>query len=277
MFPKQGLETTIVNILKQKSLTTKELLLNVSSLFKSITIQGIYKAIRELKKTGIVIIQKKQVSLNRFWLEELERFTQVTKNNLSLGKSFNEVLAMQDGDSILYNFKDAVTVDKFWNHILYILFDNKISYKWFAYASHHWFILAREYDEKTLQEYMNKKGIYYIFTSGSNTPIDKEVRKKLNNKLIKYTTLEKPLFQKRKNYRGIVLNVFGDYIIEAQYNRNLTNKIEEFYRTHTKITSEDISVLQKILDHKGKIKLKIEKNKNKALLLQKQLLKNFVL
>lgn len=264
--PKQGIEQNIVDILKNGSLETSRLLDLVLQRFPSLTLQGIYKAVRILKKEAIIVVQKKIVALNQVWLEELERFAIKTKYNYRFNniESLN-ILGMKDGDRIIYHFKDPVSVDIFWNHTLFILFDciSDVS-QWYAYASHNWFLFARRGDELKLIEYMKKRGITYNFFVPHKTALDKVIRKEFDGRYMKYSILEKPLFRERKNPLGIVLNIFGDYVLEAQYDRNTTNRIEEFYRKYEKIDEENVVELKQIVSKVGEIKFMIEKNKQKA-------------
>ncbi len=71
---------------------------------------------------------------------------------------------------------------------------------------------------------------------------------------------EKPLFEKNNYY----LNIFGDFIIEAQLDADITNQIDRFYKETLSFDETAKSKLQKIVEGKGKNKLTISRNKRKA-------------
>lgn len=276
-FPKQGLEEKIVDKLQKGPLKTKDLIQSVKKISDPITVQGIYKSLRSLKKEGIVLMEKKEVMINQFWLQQMEKFTSLAKHAYRYPISDSgHFLQMEDGDRITYRFKDPVQVDVFWNHILYILFDAIPNLdRWYAYSSHCWFLLARRKDELSLKEYMNTRGIKYLFTVGHNTLLDKIIRSDFDGVNSKYHMLTKPLFIEKVNNLGIVLNIVGDYIIQAQYDKVTTDKIEKFYKTHAKINKDSIRELEQIVANPGQIKFVIMRNAKKANKLAKLFEKNF--
>lgn len=275
-FPTPGLGEKIIELLMKGPHKTSDLVSTLQINTKT-TIQGIYKSIRALREDGIVLMQKKEAVLNQAWLRQLEKFVILTEHayKTPTGDS-GHFLQMQDGDRITYTFKDPLQVDTFWNHVLYVLFDAfPQNHKWYAYASHCWFLLARRKEELHLKNHMNERNILYLFTVGHKTPLDKVISKDFDGIKSKYNMLDKPLFSQKPNHLGMVLNVFGDYIIEAQYDRNTTNKIEEFYRDHTTFGPDAKLALEQIVSSPSHIKFRIIRSKAKANKLAKILGKNF--
>lgn len=276
-FPKHGLDQKIVDKLQKGPLKTGDLIQLVKKISGPVTIQGIYKSLRSLKKEGIVLVEKKEAMLNQFWLQQMEKFTSLAKHAYRYPISDSgHFLQMEDGDRITYRFKDPIQVDIFWNHILYILFDAIPNLdRWYAYSSHCWFLLARRKDELALKEYMNKRSIKYLFTVGHKTSLDQFVRSDFDGINSKYHMLTKPLFIEKVNNLGIVLNIVGDYIIQAQYDKITTDKIEKFYETHTRVDTESTKELEEIVSNGGQIKFVIMRNAKKANKLSKLFEKNF--
>jgi hypothetical protein len=276
-FPTPGIGETIVQNLKQGPLKTKVLIENVQMRQKNVTVQGVYKALRSLRRDGIVLLQKKEAVLNQSWLQQIQDFAQLAeyayRNPLSDSGHF---LQMNDGDRITYEFKDPVQVDMFWNHLLYVLFDAfpNVS-RWYAYASHCWFMIGRHDEEEKLKKYMNKRGIQYLFTAGHRTMLDRSIAGYFDGTKSQYHMRSESLFAGRANYLGIVLNVFGDYVIEAHYDKNTTNRIEEFYKTHSKLNDNATAELQSLLKMPSRIKFTIELNKKKADRLSKMFERHF--
>ncbi len=276
-FPTSKLGEKIVDTLRGGPLKTAELITRLQENNVKGTIQGIYKSLRTLRKQHIVLMQKKEAVLNQSWLRQMGDFAALAEHAYRHPTSDSgHFLQMQDGDKITYEFKDPVQVDIFWNHVLYVLFDAlPKADRWYAYASHCWFLLGRRKDELALRDYMINKGIDYLFTVGNKTPLDRLVAKDFDRVNSKYHMLEKPLFPKRKNSLGLVLNIIRDYVIEAQYDRNITDRIEKFYKTNTAMNAEKTAELQAIVSLPSRIKFTITKDADKASKLSRMFEKNF--
>ncbi len=276
-FPTSKLAEKIVEALCQGPLKTPELIENLKKMKVHATVQGIYKSLRMLRKQHIALLYKKEVVLNQSWLQQLQKFTLLAEHAYRHPISGSgHFLQMKNGDRITYEFKDPIQVDIFWNHVLYVLFDAlPKTDRWYAYASHCWFLLGRRKDELALQDYMKARKILYLFTVGHNTSLDRAVRKDFDGTHSKYHMLEKPLFGKRKNNLGIVLNIVGDYIIEAQYDKKVTDAIESFYKTNTVINSDNVTQLEGIVSSPSQIRFTITKDSSKAAMLSRAFEKNF--
>ena len=70
---------------------------------------------------------------------------------------------------------------------------------------------------------------------------------------------EEVLFEARNYY----LNIFGDYIIEARIDEKVAEKVDELYKTHTKVTDETTKLLTSLLTQ-GKTIITITRSKKKA-------------
>ncbi len=278
LFPAPGISEKIVVFLKNGPHSVADLCVELKKSGVSVSIQGVYKALRKMKTQGIVILHKKQVVLDRTWLQKIERFTLISEQSYKTPRQDSgHFLHMSDGDKITYSFKDPLQADVFNNHILYILFDAfpKLD-SWFAYSTHHWFMIARKEEELALMKHMNSKGIKYIFTAGNSTELDKSVRKYFDGTYSKYHTRDEPLFKDKNYYLGLVINVFGDYIIEVKHDVTTAKKIDAFYKNNKVINAEKVQELKDIVSKQSKNTLSISKNSKKAEQLRKMFSKNFL-
>lgn len=266
LFPSSGLREEIIHLLRQGSLTTAVLIQRLQHKDQPVTVQGMYKALRKLRAQQIVFLQQGEVMLNLRWLQELESFASLAEHAYHdvSGRS-GHFLQMQEGDRIVYAFKNPIQVDAFWNHVLYSLCEALPDVdRWFAYASHCWFLLGRREEELALQRFMVKRKIKYLFTVGHSLPLDRFVKHDFDGMQSQYAMLEEPLFQDRPNHLGIVLNVFGPFIIEAHYDKRTVEKIEDFYKSTTKLTIEKTQELEAIAALPSRIKFVITFNTQKA-------------
>lgn len=276
-FPGIGLSEIIVQFLRDGPLKIAGLKIKLKNANHSFTEQGMYKSLRSLRNNDIIIIKNSLVMLNSYWLQQLDSFVSIAQHsNVSSTIGVGTILQMQSGDSIIYSFKNPVQVDTFWNHALYTLFEVLPTItRWYAYSSHHWFLLCRQKEELALMSFMKKRGIRYLFTSGHTLPLDLVVRTYFDGVMSQYAMLETPLFQKRGNHLGIVLNILGDYIIEAQYDKHTTERIEEFYQTYVTVEKESIQKLEETVTRSAKIKFTVTKNSFKAQKLSRSFEKYF--
>lgn len=278
IFPPRGLAEQIVHLLRLGPLETSILIKRLQRSKTPATLQGIYKALRALRSQGVVFMQHQEATLNLHWLQELETFVRIAEHaHKDLQASSGHFLQLQDGDRITYVFKNPLQVDAFWSHVLYILFEAlpKLD-RWYAHASHCWFLLGRRDEELALRDYMIKRGIKYHFTVGHQTPLDRHLKHDFDNNVSQYVLLDQPLFKERPNHLDLVINVIGDYIIEARYDKQTTDRIEHFYETTTRFTKEKQAEFETILKIPSRITLVIIRNQRKADRLAALLGKHFI-
>lgn len=279
LFPSKGIAEHIVQILHRGPMSAQELRALLERRGVACTKQGVYKALRELRDQEIVFLQREEVQLSARWLQRLSTFVTLSQHAYREGvQQEGHFLQLRDGDTITYAFTHAAHVDAFWNHVLYILFDALPHVdRWFAYSWHHWFLLGRRNEELALMRTMTRRGIRCLFTAGSSSALDALVRKDFDGDMTQFHMRGSSLFPRRANDRGVVLNVFGDYIIEAQYDDATVQRIERFYRAHTRMTRELAKELEGIVSTPGKIRFRISRHAAKARKLVKMLEKSFYL
>lgn len=279
LFPSPGLSEEIVQLLRHGPLDTSSLIKQLHTKTRPVTVQGVYKALRGLRAEHIVFLQQGEATLNLRWLHELESFTTLAEHAYRDSTAHSgHFLQLHDGDRISYSFKNPIQVDAFWNHVLYSLFEAlpKLD-AWFAYASHCWFLLGRREEELALQKFMLKRGIRYLFTVGHSLALDKAVKQDFDGTHSQYAMLNAPLFNERANRLGIVLNVIGPFIIEAQYDKQTVERIEHFYRTTFALTPEKQSELEAIVALPARIKFVITRHERRAEKLRRLFSKRFYL
>lgn len=277
LFPGPGLAEAIVLELHQGPLETETLLKRLYARGQQATKQGIYKALRALRANEIVFLNQGEASLSVRWLERLERFVTLTQHSyfdpLSQAGHF---LNLADGERVTYTFKNPTSADAFWNHALYILFEaNPTVRAWYAYAPHCWYMLARKKEEQALYRFINKHGARVLYTVGNTTALDRSIAKAFDGDKTQYHLRSTPLAPGRSERLGVVVNVVGDFVIEAEYESSIVDQIETFYRTHKMINQEQIKELEAIVTTPAKVKLTIRRNQKRAQKLARSLTKPF--
>jgi len=267
---RQLLADLIIKALEQGPLLTTALIKRVRLTRSKASKQGIYRALRLLKKAEVVVIHHQTVSLNLAWLNQLRDFAEVAQAHYRGLSSFS---TLKNGEKIKYIFNNLSLTDAFWNHAIYILL--KVAppkEHWFSYNPHAWFFLVRPAEELALMKFINQDR-KYLLTVGGNTMMDKFPLKKFDNNKSQYCLLSKPLFLDNSYY----LNILGDFMIEVYFDKKIALAIEQWYQQTTPVTSAKIAELAKIINTPAKTKLVISRNAKKAEKLKQRLRKNFYL
>ncbi len=241
----------------------------------SVSKQGVYLALRELAREEVVVVYKKQASLNHPWLLKLADFSARAHQwyfqpNTSVGH-FKD---LKPNQRIRYTFKTLSLLDAFWGHVLYTLIENNPTREpVFMYNPHWWFAYSRNPSEIAIIDFCKQRGMPLLLTAGHNTPIDRSSAKFMDGTHAQYSVRTKPLFQKDHYY----FNVFGEFIIDVWVDKKLHDAIERLYHSETRATKEWIDRLEALNTLKGKSILIVSHNPKRAELLKKKLLRNFYL
>jgi hypothetical protein len=225
-----------------------------------VTIQGIYKALRELIAEDIVVKQKKKYSINNVWRKKVgELFSKHTAFSLS------------SGENVTYRFTKLVHLDAFWKHTLNDLLKESGNFPNFDYVPHQFWFYTRGRRESELEYYTTYENTktYLFSTIGGITPMDKRMKEHEQTNYHQVHLSEKSPFSRREH-----ATIMGSYIIVTKVSAKLAYATDELY---LKVTDEKIleTELNKLFSDYGTIKLSIEHNQKKASVLRKKLATNF--
>lgn len=262
----------ILSALRSGPLRTSEIIKKVDRSRPGFTEQGIYKALRIMKAEEVIVVHKKFVSLNAPWVLKMsDYFSTARRAYLKDRSSTGHFMDLREGESIRYQFRDAVSTDAFWIHTLHILVEAHPGARWFGYNPHCWFFLVRPQSERAFKSFVEKKGGVYVMTVNGKTPLDRHIRAEFDGKHAKYHMGDKPLFPKNNYY----LNVIGDFIVEAWIDKKVAAKIGKLYQSTIKYSEEAVKELADIVNSRGRSRLVISRETGKAGKLAKQLSKPF--
>lgn len=244
-----------------RSNRTAEALLKIAQLHKTgFTKQALYLVLRKLIEKEIVIKHGKLFSLSQPWLRKMSLFFSIAEKQYGNTGESNEILRLSDGDKILYSFKNAEEADKFWAHAFHV-FGTFLAGKEpiYMYNPHEWFFFARKESEEFMFTEAKKRNQKIWLIAAGVSILDKYIGKYFDGSTLQYYMTEEVLFEARNYY----LNIFGDYIIEARIDEKVAEKVDDFYKTHTKVTDETTRLLTSLLTQ-GKTTITITRSKKKA-------------
>ena len=119
---KTRIEEYIIELLDDGSMDGPNILASLTHQYhKKITKQAVYKSLRKLVDEEVVNKTGTQYSLNRVWLQKIQAFS---KRHIEQHTSIDtmNILNLEDGDSVTYQFKNPFTLDITWGHLYDIIF-----------------------------------------------------------------------------------------------------------------------------------------------------------
>ncbi len=266
-----SIEASIINEVRNGHTTAVKILGVLQSQGKKVTKQALYQSLRKLKKEEVIVIFKKQISLSQIWIDRTIAFLE-SANHLNGGKIREPFLNLTENDSITYSFKTPYLTDQFWAHAFLLLVATTTpKHPVFIYNPHEWFMITRPLSEKALNAQIKTHGKTGLFLVGNISPIEIEVSKYFVDKHIQYHNSKTPLAE---NY---YFNIFDDYILEVWLDKKIAKDIDAWYQKNTTLTPENKEELVTIVHKKGRNKMRISRNKKRALKLKKIFAKDFYL
>ena len=266
------IEQQVLEELQSGSVTTLDLIERLRDRRPGTTKQGVYAALRSLKRKGVVVVGSKEAALNMSWLQKVGDFVDVAQHQYGGRAGLGGVGALRDRESIQYRFRDTIAADAFWNHTLLTFLEILPGTAPFiAYDPHVWFYLVHPDYERHLRDEVVAHGRQYLVASAYRTPLDRAIASEFDGTMSQYHIMESPLFPDPRYY----LNVLGDFLIEVWMDPIVTEELDVFYREAETFDDETRVRLRALLERRGRTRLKVSRNHAKAERLRKKLLKGF--
>lgn len=258
---KESLEDRLTRLLLPSEQSVKSLAKHIQNEGVQVSIQGIYKVLRALTESEIVIKRGHLYSLSEEWRERIIDTFEKTQNRFELA----------EGESITLDLTSLVHLDQQWKNIVLPLHNAHPTAPVFFYNPHEIWIHLNESRKKSEYAYyesfkQNKTYAFALF--GGDTGHDRAVKKELQNEYLQIAVGVEAF--PKTDYPTI----FGDYIITTRISKRLSEEIESVYK-ETIVDTVLEERLQKIGIEKKKVKLIIERDRDKAKKLRRKLSKEF--
>ena len=265
---KPDIKESIISLLAKGPVDSIELQKQVS-LERGVTKQGFYKALRELLVEEVVIKNKQIVLLNTVWVNKLQGFINNTQGKY-LAQTFEQILSLSDGDTMVFKFKSISDLDLLWMHYFY-MFAKNIDAPVLFFSTHEFWSLFRSDLQNEMYQwiYDNNKKTYYVI--GSQTPLDISTTKSHKKYGIEFAYDNNVSL---KDNAG--LTVIGDYVFNTVIDANTTKAIDSLYKKYMTWEPAVEQELHDIISRMRRSKVVIERNKKKAEQIRKKLMKYFV-
>ncbi len=252
-------DQTLVSVLKGESTA-----LNIQGDLKkykiNVTIQGIYKSLRELIRDGVILKQGKKYFINNDWRNDVRRLF-----------ARREDKVLNSGSEVKYIFKKIENADVFWKNIFTDIKNEIGQFPVFHFLPHQFWILIPERKQSELDYYnnLNQKGIFGYTLIGNKTVFDNKIKNILSSKYHQFHVDGRTSFNNR-NY----ISVLGDYVITTKLSAALANEIDEIY-SQSKSEQELALGVEAAFNKKNGIQIIIKNSPERAKKLRKIIAKNF--
>lgn len=260
LLPHTELDDLIIkNLLINGEQEADEILKELTSGGHNVTLQAIYKRLRNLLKADIILKNKKSITINNEWKKD---FINLLESNTNIPK-------LKTGESIIYSFKELSSIDAYWKHTMTPIEKHFANQPVFLYNPYELWIELPERRQSEI-DYIKKFTIdkrYCFFLLGKENTQHKDFKQLYQSDYMRISLKAKGFSD--RDYIAVV----ADYIVTTKLSPAIVKTIENIY-TSTK--PEDLSKkIEKIFAKSAAIKLKIERNENKAKKLRKKISKDF--
>jgi hypothetical protein len=267
---KRNIEEFIIELLNKAPLQGPLILESIQNQYGKFTKQGVYKVLRNLIDHEVVQKIDGKYHLNRYWLQKIYSFA---KNHIEHSSStdFAHVLNFEDGDNIVYRFKNPYLLDAVWLSLYDILYEHQNNNQVIIdHHPHEWMIIARpETEQYWLKRFDEDRKTVLLNISG-NTILDKKFKKDWESKYRRINTgISYGLSDNQ------YLAILGDYVFEITLDKKFSGQIGEIFKTNENLTNDVLDIILSLSKRRFSSKLKLSKNKKKANIWRKRFEKDF--
>ncbi len=255
----QKLDDIIIEILFSGQKTAKKLLSEVEKLGLEYTIQSLYIVLRELITSEIIIKTGFYYKINEEWKNKII-------NHISPGSE--EIF---DGEKTIFLLNSLIHYDLQWKNTILPLHNKYPQDPIFFYNYHYvWIHLGETRQQSELDYYQSflKEKRYAFSLVGSHSPLEVETKKMIESEYVRIFIDDKPI--QSTGY----ITIINDYVITSYLTKKTLQEIDNCYKKAKSIT-ELQTLIQKIDFKTNKIKIILERNKEKAKKLRKRISKDF--
>lgn len=257
---RKNLYDHIIEALLEKSRSVADIENYLSSQKVRATVQGVYKALRELIAEDIVIKEKKTYLISSVWREKLqERIMNRARLQLSAG------------EQTIYRFKKIAHLDAFWKHTMHDIQSEWKEFPVFHANPHNfWYLVPgrKESEEEYYENFVKTKTPVFSLIGGT-TGFDKQLKQLINDDFQKFHFDQSFPFNRRDH-----LSIVGPYIVTTRISVPLANQIDSLYVT-CKTEQELLEKVIPLFKKYGSITMTVEHNEIKAKKLTKRIAADF--
>lgn len=224
------------------------------------TVQGVYKALRELMAENIIVKQKKIYLVSNVWREKLEKIV-----------SQRPPFKLSAKEQTIYRFNKIEHLDMFWKHIITDIQNELDKFPVFHANPHNfWYLVpGRKQSEKEYRETFPETEKFAFTIIGGESSFDKSQKQKHDQVFEPFHFENNYPFNRRDH-----LSVIGPYIITTRVSVSLARVTDRLYETC--FTEKELQEkLELEFKNHGSVVMTVENDEDKAKKLRKKMSADF--
>jgi len=231
----------------------------------SSTYQSVYKAVKELNASKVLLEDNRKYEVNVAWIKKLQSFTDIVETNYYATEKLQNVSGLKDSKTstnlMILTFETLFDAEKYLYYFMKIELFKKKKDKVCFQLNNEWrplFYLRAEYNY--YKRLLKREHEFYFICSG-NSGLEKKFKDFYKSFGVNYKTL------KQRSPCDIV--VCQDYFIQIFIPENIKERIRKFLKE-----SNEIKLLS-LLEQKSSIKIIINKDSDLSNQFRNQVLSLF--
>lgn len=256
----EKLEDAVIRLINHEPKTAKAILKTLISEGNKYTIQSVYGVLRELINDEVVIKNGFYYKINEEW-----------KNKIIKHLSSVHYEELTDGEKTIFLLNSLSNYDIQWKNSILPLHHLYPEDPIFFYNYHYiWIHLGEAREQSELDYYKSflDQKRYAFSLVGSHSALEVETKKMIENDYVRVFIDDKPI--QSTGY----ITIINDYIITTYLPTKTLDEVSIGYKK-SKTVAELNNYLQDLDFRSGKLKIIIERNKDKAKKLRKKMSKDF--
>lgn len=257
---KEDLVDLIIKNLIHEGKTAKKLLGDISDQDQDYTIQAIYVVLRELIQSEVLIKTGFYYNINEEWKNKImKEFSSLENNEIA------------DGEKQIFILNSLSHQDLQWKNSILPLHNLYPEDPIFFYNYHYiWIHLGQTREQSELDYYKSflDQKRYAFSLVGSHSPLEIETKKMIENDYVRIFIDDTPI--QSTGY----ITIINDYIITSHLQKKTIQEIDTCYK-QAKSIPELRRLIQKIDFTTKRVKIVIERDREKAKKLRKKMSKDF--
>ncbi|MDD5192658.1 MAG: hypothetical protein PHH54_04845 [Candidatus Nanoarchaeia archaeon] len=266
--PKNTKDAVISMLVTEWPLTLRNIFYRIKKQYGySATYQSVYKAVKELCDKKVLIEKDKKYEINVGWIKKVQSFTDIVETNYYAKQklqNFSGVKESKSGDNlIILNFETVFDAEKYLYYFMKTELFKKKNDKVCFQLTNEWRPLYYLRAEYNYYKRLIKRGHKFYFVCSGQSEIEKQARDFYNSIKINYKIIN-------ENFPNDTL-IFQDFFIQIFIPEQLKIKMQKYLKGNNKL-----ELLKEVLEMNSSIRVVINKDKDLADEVRKQIIKKFV-
>lgn len=234
------------------------------------TDQAIFKELRKLLKSDVIIKVKRKYALSIPWMLQRVETTNNWIQNYSKTPVVSQIIeGIEDKQTI--RFKDLRRLKRYWSQMVLVLLKNSEDKTLYTWNPHPWqYIVDPDHEKDVMRsiEFANSKMFKII---GNNYYLDNIAKGFWQKKSLNYSYLKSPFHRQQNLYFSVIF----PWIISVKLNKKTCDYLEQLFSTTKSLKDLNLAELIDFLENDAAGSLTIENNKKKSLKIKHQFIEFF--